>query len=102
MMFSVVRRPEKCAPDKPWIACEGRRDAQLNNEMGWDSEMRCYVLYSAPRRTISWRTKYFNPSMDSTRDGERYRIVDCPFCGQTLPDLQAIADATCNNGEDGG
>jgi hypothetical protein len=63
--------------------------------------MRCYVLYTAPRREVTWRTKYYHPTMESTRDGERYRIVDCPFCGSTLPDVQAIADATCDGDMEG-
>lgn len=97
-MFPVVRR-QKCDPLYPYRQCAPRREAENSGEMYWDSQLRCYVVRDIPPRRVSWRTRYLRPEANSVHDGEPYRIHDCPFCGTELPDISAIADATCSGEE---
>src|SRR5688500_4276305 len=97
MPYPVIRR-DRCDPAKPWIVCDLRRDAELNGEMYWDNELRGYVYTDIPPRRVSFRARYYGNERTGLHDGEPYVLERCPFCSVSLPDLQSIADATCDGG----
>lgn len=97
MWHPVVRR-DRCDPAKPYVVCDLRRDAELNGEFFWDTALRGYVYTELPVRRASWRARFFHERA-GLHDGERYTLSVCPFCGCELPNIQAIADSTCDSGE---
>ena len=97
MNFPLIRRI-RCSPDKPHVACSDRHRAQVAGSFWWDAERGGWCWADIPkRRASSWKAKYF--CGDHT--GEPYLIEACPYCGVPLPDVRAIADATCSDGEGG-
>ena len=94
-MFPLIRR-DRCDSRKPFIPCVGRYRAEVSGEFYWDAQRGGWCWTEIPtRRASSWRAKFY--CGDHT--GELYLLEACPFCGVPLPDIQAIADSTCDTGE---
>jgi hypothetical protein len=73
-----------CHPHNPTIICHGRAEAKSRGAFWWDFRVDGYVCSDLPKRSASWRAKYYN--LDE-HDGENYRLEICPFCGMALPIL---------------
>ncbi len=89
MLPPFFRGPDRvCSALEPAIACPGRVDAVAAGEFEWDQTIRAWTSPQTPRRSVSWRTYFYNEALGDAV-GRKYTYDDCPWCGEPLPDLGA-------------